>query len=98
MQNWWIGCNEPGLCPNRLRGEVATVGCSGEGVYPMVAWHSRHGRNFLDMNVVAMVHETQKTGFEFHNPKERRWVNNTLSPAYQYRALNDGCQEPFLIS
>jgi len=30
------------------------------------------------MNVVEMAHETQKTGFEIHNPKDRRWVNNTL--------------------
>ena len=39
---------------------------------PFGSLASRHSRKFLDMNVVEMAHETPKTGFEIHNPKDRR--------------------------
>jgi hypothetical protein len=29
-------------------------------------------KEIFDMHVVELVHETQKTGFEIHNPKDRR--------------------------
>ena len=45
-------------------------------------------KEVFDMSVVEMIHETQKTGFEFQKPKDRRCAHNTLSPAYCYRSLN----------